>query len=79
VAAQKVINFVCDSGWKSAIILFGHATDAGAKLTYILDAERVRLGLLALVVPVAHVSRVLPPLVIQNLNHTLLLQLENRQ
>lgn len=48
-------------------------------LTDIFHSERVRLVLLALLVPVAHVAGVLPPLVVQNLYHALLLQLENRQ
>lgn len=45
----------------------------------ILHAQRVRLRLLVLVVAITHIARILPPLVVQNLYHSLLLQLQDRQ
>lgn len=47
--------------------------------TYVVDAESVRLALLAFVVAGAGVAWVFPPLVVQHLNFTLLLQLQNGQ
>jgi hypothetical protein len=48
------------------------------RLTNIFDSKGVGFGLLTLVVPVAYVTCVLPPFVLQDLNDALLLQLQNR-
>lgn len=45
----------------------------------VLDAQSIRLRLLVLLVPTAYLAGVLPPLVVQDLNRALLLQLENGQ
>jgi hypothetical protein len=45
----------------------------------VLDSQGIRLRLLVLLVPTAYLAGVLPPLVVQDLDGSLLLQLENRQ
>ena len=49
------------------------------RLTNVFDAEGVGLRLLALVIPIAYIPCVFPPLVVQDLDNTLLLQLQDGQ